>query len=138
MEATFKYVDQLKKVAIFVSKEPHCLLELLWEWQSGDMIADIGLVISNHETSREIVESLGIPYYYIPANKDIREQVEQKQIELLREYNVDLIILARYMQILTPHFVGTFKNQIINIHHPFYLLSSVPNRMREHIIVELN
>ncbi|PWU69675.1 formyltetrahydrofolate deformylase [Gracilibacillus dipsosauri] len=119
MEATFKYVDQLKKVAIFVSKEPHCLLELLWEWQSGDMIADIGLVISNHETSREIVESLGIPYYYIPANKDIREQVEQKQIELLREYNVDLIILARYMQILTPHFVGTFKNQIINIHHSF-------------------
>ncbi len=83
------------------------------------MIADIGLVISNHETSREIVESLGIPYYYIPANKDIREQVEQKQIELLREYNVDLIILARYMQILTPHFVGTFKNQIINIHHSF-------------------
>ncbi|MFC4402670.1 formyltetrahydrofolate deformylase [Gracilibacillus xinjiangensis] len=119
MEATFKYVDQIKKVAIFVSKEPHCLLELLWEWQSGDLMADISLVISNHETSREIVESLGIPYYYIPANKDIRKEVEQKQIELIKQYDVDFIVLARYMQILTPNFVETFKNRIINIHHSF-------------------
>ncbi|KAB8137617.1 formyltetrahydrofolate deformylase [Gracilibacillus oryzae] len=119
MEATFKYVDQLKKMAIFVSKEPHCLLELLWEWQSGDLMADISLVISNHETSREIVESLGIPFYYIPANKDIRKEVEQKQIELLQEHNVDFIVLARYMQILTPNFVQTFNNRIINIHHSF-------------------
>ncbi|QGH36577.1 formyltetrahydrofolate deformylase [Gracilibacillus salitolerans] len=119
MEATFKYVDQVKKVAIFVSKEPHCLLELLWEWQSGDLMADISLVISNHETSREFVEPLGIPYYYIPANKDIRKQVEEKQIQLLKEYQIDVIVLARYMQILTPNFVETFKNKIINIHHSF-------------------
>ncbi|SER28144.1 formyltetrahydrofolate deformylase [Gracilibacillus ureilyticus] len=119
MEATFKYVDQIKKMAIFVSKEPHCLLELLWEWQSGDLMADISLVISNHETSREFVESLGIPYYYIPANKDIRKEVEQKQIELIKQYDVDFIVLARYMQILTPNFVETFKNRIINIHHSF-------------------
>ncbi|MFD2654968.1 MULTISPECIES: formyltetrahydrofolate deformylase [Gracilibacillus] len=119
MEATFKYVDQIKKMAIFVSKEPHCLLELLWEWQSGDLMADISLVISNHETSREFVERLGIPYYYIPANKDIRKQVEEKQIQLLQEYEIDVIVLARYMQILTPHFVETFKNKIINIHHSF-------------------
>ncbi|WP_058308908.1 formyltetrahydrofolate deformylase [Gracilibacillus massiliensis] len=119
MEATFKFVDQVKKVAIFVSKEPHCLLELLWEWQSGDLMADISLVVSNHETSREFVEPLGIPYYYIPANKDIRKQVEEQQIQLLQEHNVDVIVLARYMQILTPHFVETFKNKIINIHHSF-------------------
>ncbi len=119
MEATFKYVDQVKKVAIFVSKEPHCLLELLWEWQSGDLMADISLVISNHETSREFVEPLDIPYYYIPANKDIRKQVEEKQIQLLKEYQIDVIVLARYMQILTPNFVETFKNKIINIHHSF-------------------
>ncbi|WP_163580256.1 formyltetrahydrofolate deformylase [Gracilibacillus saliphilus] len=119
MEATFKYVDQIKKMAIFVSKEPHCLLELLWEWQSGDLMADISLVISNHETSREFVERLGIPYYYIPANKDIRKQVEEKQIQLLHEHEIDVIVLARYMQILTPHFVETFKNKIINIHHSF-------------------
>ncbi|UOQ50016.1 formyltetrahydrofolate deformylase [Gracilibacillus caseinilyticus] len=119
LEATFKYVDQIKKVAIFVSKEPHCLLELLWEWQSGDLMADISLVISNHDTSREFVEPLGIPYYHIPANKDIRKQVEEEQIALLKEHEIDVIVLARYMQILTPHFVETFKNKIINIHHSF-------------------
>lgn len=119
MEATFKFVDQIKKVAIFVSKEPHCLLELLWEWQSGDLMADISLVVSNHETSREFVELLGIPYYYIPVSKDIRKQAEEQQIKVLQEHDVDVIVLARYMQILTPNFVETFKNKIINIHHSF-------------------
>ncbi|PMC37571.1 formyltetrahydrofolate deformylase [Bacillus sp. UMB0899] len=113
------HVYNVKKVAIFVSKELHCLLELLWEWQSGDLMADIALVISNHEEAREVVESLNIPFYYIPANKDIREQVEEKQLELLNEFNVDLIILARYMQILTPKFVSANPNKIINIHHSF-------------------
>lgn len=119
MEATFKYVKSVKKMAIFVSKEPHCLLELLWEWQSGDLMADIKLVISNHEVARELVEPLGIPFHYIPANKDIRKQVEEQQIKLLKEHEIDLIVLARYMQILTPEFVDKFKNQIINIHHSF-------------------
>ncbi|MCT2538136.1 formyltetrahydrofolate deformylase [Aquibacillus koreensis] len=119
MDWKLTYVDEIKKMAIFVSKEPHCLLELLWEWQSGDLMADISLVISNHETSRDMVERLGIPYYYIPANKDIRAEVEQKQIELLKQYDVDVIVLARYMQILTPHFVDVHKHKIINIHHSF-------------------
>src|SRR5690625_6336460 len=94
-------------------------MELLWEWQSGDLETDIVVVISNHEDAREIVESFGIPFYYIPANKDIRKQVEAEQIRLMEEYNVDLLILARYMQILTPEFVGRFPDQIINIHHSF-------------------
>ncbi|WP_066188555.1 formyltetrahydrofolate deformylase [Gracilibacillus timonensis] len=119
MEVSFQYVNQIKKMAIFVSKEPHCLLELLWEWQSGDLVADISMVISNHETSREFVERLGIPFYYIPANKDVRKQVEEQQIKLLKEHDIDVIVLARYMQILTPTFVGAFNQQIINIHHSF-------------------
>lgn len=119
MEHYFSYGDQIKRSAIFVSKETHCLLELLWEWQSGDLETDIALVISNHETARSTVESLGIPFYYIPANKDIRKEVEAKQIELMKEYKIDLLILARYMQILTPHFVAEFPNKIINIHHSF-------------------
>lgn len=119
MDWKFMHVDDLKKMAIFVSKEPHCLLELLWEWQSGDLMADISLVISNHETCKEMVEALGIPYYHIPANKDIREEVEAKQQQLLQDYDVDLIVLARYMQILTPNFVAKHKNRIINIHHSF-------------------
>src|SRR5690625_4161241 len=115
----FSYVNHIKRSAIFVSKETHCLLELLWEWQSGDLETDIPLVISNHEDAREIVESFDIPYYYIPANKDIRKEVEQKQMELMQKYNIDVLILARYMQILTPEFVEQFPNKIINIHHSF-------------------
>src|SRR5699024_1096154 len=72
-----------------------------------------------HEVAREFVEPLGIPFYYIPTNKDIREQVEEKQLQLMEEYNIDVLILARYMQILTPNFVKHFPNQIINIHHSF-------------------
>ena len=119
MNYEFSYVSDLKKTAIFVSKEPHCLMELLWEWQSGDLLMDIACVISNYEDSRELVEGLGIPYYYIPANKDIRQQVEEQQIDILRNYDIELIILARYMQILTPNFVAQFPNRIINIHHSF-------------------
>lgn len=119
MQWKFNHVSDLKRTAIFVSKEPHCLLELLWEWQSGDLLADIALVISNHEDTREIVESMGIPFYYIPANKDIRKEVETKQLGLLEEFKVDLIVLARYMQILTPDFVAAHPNRIINIHHSF-------------------
>lgn len=119
MEVTFTYNDQRKRAAIFVSKEIHCLQELVWEWQSGDLEMDIPLVISNHEEARDIVESLGIPFYYIPANKDIRDEVEAKQMALLEEYDIDVIILARYMQILTPNFVERYPNKIINIHHSF-------------------
>jgi len=117
MDYDFTYKKNRKRSAIFVSKEIHCLLELLWEWQSGDLDTDIPLVISNHETAREIVEPLGIPYYYIPANKEIRKEVEAKQIELMEKYDIDVLILARYMQILTPDFVKRFPNKIINIHH---------------------
>lgn len=119
MHYDIMYVHELKNVAIFASKEPHCLLELLWEWESGDLMANIAVVVSNHEVVRAMVESRGIPFHYIPANKDIRTQAEAQQKEILKEYNVDLVILARYMQILTPDFVKEYKNQIINIHHSF-------------------
>lgn len=119
MDYRFAYGNERKRSAIYVSKETHCLVELLWEWQTGDLDTDIVVVISNHEEARYMVESLGIPFYYIPANKDIREQVEAEQIRLMEEYNVDLLILARYMQILTPNFVSHFENRIINIHHSF-------------------
>lgn len=119
MEYQFYYRNVRQRSAIFVSKETHCLLELLWEWQNGDLETDIALVISNHEEARSMVEALGIPFFYIPANRDIRKQVEEQQIRLMEEYKVDVLILARYMQILTPEFVNHFKNKIINIHHSF-------------------
>ncbi|MFD1848856.1 formyltetrahydrofolate deformylase [Oceanobacillus bengalensis] len=119
MDWKLMFVEDMKNIAIFVSKEIHCLLELLWEWQSGDLMGNISLVISNHETAREIVESFGIPFYYIPANKNIRHEVEQKQKQILKENHIDVIVLARYMQILTPDFVEDFENRLINIHHSF-------------------
>lgn len=119
MEFKFHYRNERQRTAIYVSKELHCLLELLWEWQNGDLDTDIAVVISNHEDARDIVESYGIPFYYLPANKDIRKEVEAQQIRLMEEYDVDLLILARYMQILTPEFVNHFDNRIINIHHSF-------------------
>ncbi len=119
MDYNFYYINKRQRSAVFCSKELHCLLELLWEWQNGDLETDIALVISNHEDARSIVESFGIPFYYLPANKDIRKEVEAQQIQLMEEYKIDLLILARYMQILTPEFVGHFENRIINIHHSF-------------------
>lgn len=119
MNYQFYYLNRRQRSAIFVSKELHCLLELLWEWQNGDLETDIVAVISNHEDARPIVESYGIPFHYLPANKDIRLEVEAKQITLMEQYQVDLLILARYMQILTPDFVNYFENRIINIHHSF-------------------
>ena len=119
MEYKFSYPAERIRSAIFVSREIHCLIELLWEWQNGDLDTDIAVVISNHETARPMVEALGIPFHYIPANKEIRKQVEAEQIRLMEQYEVDLLILARYMQILTPEFVTRFESRIINIHHSF-------------------
>ncbi|GGF19521.1 formyltetrahydrofolate deformylase [Halobacillus andaensis] len=119
MEWSLKGAYDVKKTAIFVSKELHCLRELLLEWQSGDLIADIKMVVSNHEDCKELVESFGLPFFHIPSNKDIRKQVEEKQLKLLKDYDIDLIVLARYMQILTPDFVAAHPFKIINIHHSF-------------------
>ncbi|MFQ3546478.1 formyltetrahydrofolate deformylase [Halobacillus rhizosphaerae] len=119
MNWKFTCVSDVKKTAIFVSKELHCLRELLWEWQSGDLMTEISVVISNHDDAREIVESFDLPFYHIPANKEIRKEAEADQLALLEKYDVDLIVLARYMQILTPDFVSSHPSQIINIHHSF-------------------
>lgn len=110
---------RIKKIAIFVSKEDHCLLELLWKWRSGELAVDIPLVISNHPDLQEITESFGIPYYHIPVTKETKQEAEQEAIRLLKEHEIDFIVLARYMQILSPAFVEQFPNKIINIHHSF-------------------
>ncbi|GAB7386474.1 formyltetrahydrofolate deformylase [Bacillaceae bacterium] len=119
MDWRFAYASQLKRMAIFVSRQEHCLLELLWQWQAGDLLADIALVISNHPDLRETVEAQGIPYYHIPVTKENKAEAERKQLELLRQYDVDLVVLARYMQILSPDFLIHYPNRIINIHHSF-------------------
>ncbi|WP_159885925.1 formyltetrahydrofolate deformylase [Paenibacillus puerhi] len=118
MEWSITRASRKKRLAIFVSKEDHCLLELLWHWQSGDLDADIAMVISNHNEMRELVEALGIPYHHIPVTADTKAEAERRQLELVGD-NVDAIILARYMQIISPKFIEHFPNRIINIHHSF-------------------
>lgn len=107
-----------KRIAIFVSKEDHCLLELLWQWQAGDLDAEISMVISNHNDMRSLVESFGIPYHHVPVTADTKAEAEQKQRELTAG-KIDLIVLARYMQIVSPKFIEQYHNRIINIHHSF-------------------
>lgn len=119
MEWQMELESRKKKMAIFVSKEDHCLLELLWKWRAGELIVDIPLVISNHADQREAVEAYGIPFIHIPVTKETKKEAEQKAIDLLHEYEVDFIVLARYMQILSPTFVAAFPKRIINIHHSF-------------------
>lgn len=119
MDWKITFVYELKKTAIFVSKELHCLRELLWEWQNGDLLTEIVFVAGNHENAKDLVESMNIPYFFIPASKENRKEAEEKQLHLLNQYEVDLTILARYMQILTPDFVEAHPNKIINIHHSF-------------------
>lgn len=107
-----------KRMAIFVSKGDHCLMELIWRWKSKEILVDIPLVISNHADLKEVVEGYGIPFYHIPLTHETKEEAEQKALELLRG-KVDFIVLARYMQILSPNFISNYRNQIINIHHSF-------------------
>jgi len=118
MEWQISFAYKIKRMAIFVSKQEHCLLELLWQLQAGDLIAEVPLVISNHPDHRELVESYGIPFYHIPVTKETKQEAEAEQLKLL-EGKADLIVLARYMQILSPDFVAHYPNRIINIHHSF-------------------
>jgi len=107
-----------KKMAIFVSKMDHCLLELIWRWKSKELPVDIPMIISNHANLSSEVESYGIPFYHIPLTNETKQASEQKAMELM-EGKVDFIVLARYMQILSPSFIAKYPNQIINIHHSF-------------------
>jgi formyltetrahydrofolate deformylase len=119
MDWHFAYAYHIKKMAIFVSKQDHCLMELLWQWQAGDLVADIPVVISNHPDLGQTVEQFGIPFYHIPVTKETKNEVEEKQLKLLEEYAIDVSVLARYMQILSPKFIEAQPLKIINIHHSF-------------------
>lgn len=107
-----------KKTAILVSKFDHALMDLLWRTKRGELFTEITMVISNHPDLREAVESFGVTFHYIPVEKDKKEESEKKILELLNG-KVDLIILARYMQILTSKLIESYPFKIINIHHSF-------------------
>jgi formyltetrahydrofolate deformylase len=116
----YKLVDakRPKRVALFVSRYDHCLLDLLWRWRRKELDMDVIAVVSNHPDLQEEVARFGVPYHHIPVTKDTKPEAEQAQIDLLRG-EVELVVMARYMQVLSPNFLEKIGAPVINIHHSF-------------------
>ena len=112
------FSDTLPRIAIWVSRQDHCLFDLIWRYHAKEFHAEIPLIMSNHPDLQPIVEQFGIDYHYLPITKDNKQEQEAKQLELLHEYKIDLVVLAKYMQIVSADFIEKFP-QIINIHHSF-------------------
>jgi len=120
LQATWQlhFSDTLPKIAIWVTKQEHCLLDLLWRNQTKELPGIISVMISNHSNLEAIARQFGIDFYHLPITKENKAEQEAKQLELLHFHEIDLVILAKYMQILSPKLVEEFPN-IINIHHSF-------------------
>lgn len=118
---TFRiYFDNyIPRMAVFVSKMSHCLFDILGRYTAGEWKVEIPLIISNHEDLRWVADRFGIEYHVLKINKDNKDKIESEQIALLNEKNIDFVVLARYMQILTDNFIEAYPNKIINIHHSF-------------------
>jgi formyltetrahydrofolate deformylase len=118
------FSDYRAPAAIFVSKQDHCLLDLLWRTRTGELPMQVPLVIGNHPDLAPIAEEFGARFEHVPISNDNREQAEDRHLELLAEHGIELVILAKYMQVLTPRFLTAFDppdafHQVINIHHSF-------------------
>jgi len=108
-----------KRVAIFVSRQTHCLADLLHRHQAGELACDIPLIVSNHEEARGLAEFYRIPFHQTPVGAEGKAAAEAEQIRLLEEHRIELVVLARYMQILSPEFIARHRYRIINVHHSF-------------------
>jgi formyltetrahydrofolate deformylase len=134
MEWKIRYWGERQRVAVLVSRYDHCLMDLLWRWRRGELCADIVGVISNHPDLAEEARSAGVPFHHVPVAKDTKKQSEQRMLELLAG-NADLVVLARYMQILSGDFLDRLSVPVINIHHSFLPAFAGANpyrRAREH------
>jgi formyltetrahydrofolate deformylase len=117
MEWKLRSTTKPKRMAIFVSKYDHCLLDLVWRVRAGEIAAEIACVVSNHDDLRLVVEGFGIPFHHVAITKDTKAAQEEAELALLRDYAVDFVVMARYMQILSPVFLGGYPMQVINVHH---------------------
>jgi formyltetrahydrofolate deformylase len=113
------FSDETLRMALFVSKLPHCLYDLLSRCQSADWNIEIPLIISNHSDLEPVAKKFGVDYHLFPITKENKKEQEQKQITLLKKHNIDFVVLSRYMQILSGDFVAEYPERIINIHHSF-------------------
>ena len=119
MTFRIEFSSRTTRMAILVSQYDHCLYDLLLRNREGETHADIRLIISNHEKLRPVAELFGIEFHHVPVRRETKAEAEARQLELLKEHAIDLVILARYMQILSSTFVAAYPNQIVNIHHSF-------------------
>jgi formyltetrahydrofolate deformylase len=119
MEWSSHFEGILPKMAIFVSKYNHCLYDLLSRYHSGELKVEIPFILSNHNDLCDIAEQFGIPYHHVPVTKETKSEAEEKQLQLLKAHQIDFIVLARYMQIVSPKLIKAYPNGIINIHHSF-------------------
>ena len=119
MHWRLEYGDRRKRVALFVSKYDHCLWDLLLRHRAGELRCDIPVILSNHPDLEPIAKQFDIPYHHFPISKDTKRAQEEGEAELLEREGIDLIVLARYMQVLTGEFIERFPSRIINIHHSF-------------------
>jgi formyltetrahydrofolate deformylase len=117
MDHRFAESSERKRLAIMVSREDHCLSDLLWRWRSGELGADVVAVVSNHADHEGQVTSLGVPFHHVPVEADTKQEAEERALELLSD--IDLLVLARYMQILSGGFLRSLDTPAINIHHSF-------------------
>lgn len=111
--------DYRPKMALFVSKYDHCLYDILARYQSKELAVDIPFILSNHIDLASIAERFDIPFYHVPITKENKNEAESRQLEILKHHKVECIVLARYMQIISPKLIKAFTNKIINIHHSF-------------------
>ncbi|MFV1982363.1 MAG: formyltetrahydrofolate deformylase [Thiohalomonadales bacterium] len=119
MSFDIHFSNEKPKIALFVSKHSHCFYDMLSRYQSGEWQVKIPVIISNHLDLEKSAKDLGIPYFYIPITPENKLSQEQKILEILSDNKIDLIVLARYMQILSKDFISQYENKIINIHHSF-------------------
>ena len=119
MDWQLKLSQHKTRMAIMVSQYDHCLADLLHRYKSGELSCEIPLIISNHRDTQKLAEFYGVDFHYIEVAKERKAEAEAAQFKLFDEYNIDLIVLARYMQILSPDFVARYPKRIINIHHSF-------------------
>lgn len=113
------FADTKPRMAIFVSKMPHCLYDLLARYAAGEWRVEIPLIISNHPDMESVAKRFDIPYHYFPITKENKEEQEAQELELLAKHNITFCVLARYMQVLSDNFINHYPNHIINIHHSF-------------------
>lgn len=119
MTVDVSFTDVPVPTAMLASKQPHCLYDLLTRWRSGEMPMDLRVIVSNHPDHAEIAGHMGVPYLHLPVTSESKPQQEKQVLEALSAHGIELVVMARYMQVLSNDFIDCYPNQIINIHHSF-------------------